>query len=143
MNFIRKCFWLIYRILCEQIYLFDGKSMEVSVSLPKSKWNLTWISLMKNIEILMHLVIETLRKITYHFRMPNLWLMIGLWKQVWITWLWLLKHYCYCIHKRKKLSNYIIKINPRPDIFDRRIKTFLFLSWKINIACVYIGIYSH
>lgn len=117
--------------------------MEVSVSLPKSKWNLTWISLIKNIEILMHLVIETLRKITYHFRMPNLWLMIGLWKQVWITWLWLLKHYCYCIHKRKKLSNYIIKINPRPDIFDRRIKTLLFLSWKINIACVYIGIYSH
>lgn len=115
-------------------------SMDVSVSLPKSKWNLTWISLIKNIEILMHLVIETLRKITYHFRMPNLWLMIGLWKQFWITWLWLLKHYCYCIHKRKKLSNYIIKINP--DIFDCRIKTLLFLSWKINIACVYIGIYS-
>lgn len=107
--------------------------MEVSVSLPKSKWNLTWISLIKNIEILMHLVIETLRKITYHFRMPNLWLMIGLWKQVWITWLWLLKHYCYCIHKRKTLSNYIIKINPRPDTCHEKLILHVFILVSIAI----------
>lgn len=70
-----ECVWFI-TILSEQIYLFNLVNKRTIV-LPKATWKLARISIIKNIEILM--VIEKLRKITYHSRMPNLELTIGLW----------------------------------------------------------------
>lgn len=71
-----ECVWFI-TILSEQIYLFNLKSIKEPSYYQRQRENLFEESRIKNIEILM--VIEKLRKITYHSRMPNLELTIGLW----------------------------------------------------------------